>query len=82
MHDGGKHVMVKVFEETVKRPIRRKWNGYIKTTIMGNQKIIIKKINKVCNHGKAFTFHDDEGAYHGAIGKSFPAGLGKLRDRG
>lgn len=53
--------MIKVFEEAVKSPIRRKGFGKIKTAVMGNQKVVVKIINKICDQGKAFAFHDNKG---------------------
>lgn len=38
---------------------------------MGNEKIIIEIIDKVSDHGEAFTFHDKEGTDHGMAGKAF-----------
>jgi len=38
---------------------------------MGNEKIVIEIIDKVSNHGEAFTFHGNEGTNHGVAGKAF-----------
>ncbi len=38
---------------------------------MGNEKIVIEIIDKISDHGEAFTFHDNEGTDHGMVGKTF-----------
>ena len=38
---------------------------------MGNQKVVIKIIDKVCYHGKTVTFHNNKGTDHGMVGKAF-----------
>lgn len=38
---------------------------------MGNEKIVIEIIDKISDHGEAFTFHDNEGTDHGMAGKTF-----------
>ncbi len=38
---------------------------------MGNEKVVVKIINKVCYHGEAFAFHDNEGTDQGMVGKTF-----------
>ena len=69
-------MVVKLLKEAVKSPVRWKWHGYVKTTIMSNQKVIIKIINKVCDYGKVFAFHDNECTDYSVVGKSFPSVLG------
>lgn len=51
--------MVKGFEKAVKEPVKGKGTGNINPTVMGNEKVVVEIIDKVKNHGKAFTFHDD-----------------------
>ena len=63
--------MVKIFQEEVKSTVRRKRQGNSKAAVMGNEKIVIEIIDKVSNHGEAFTFHDNEGTNHGVVGKTF-----------
>lgn len=47
--------------------------GKYQSAVMGNKKIVIEIIDKVGNHGEAFTFHDDEGTNHGMVGFLFMA---------
>lgn len=42
--------MVKMFEETVKSPVRGERHGDIKTAVMGNEKVVVKVIKKVSDH--------------------------------
>ena len=74
--------MVKVFEETVKGPIRRQRSGDVKTAVMGNKKVIVKVVNKIRNHRETFAFHDNESADHGVVGETFPSGFGKFGEKG
>lgn len=67
--------MVKVFEETVKSPVRWKRNSNIKTAVMGDEEVIVEVINKFRNHGKPFTFHDNKGTDQSMIGESFASGF-------
>ena len=82
MHNAGKKVIVKVFEEAIKSPIRRQWSGYVKTAVMGNEKVIVKVVNKIRNHRETFAFHDNESADHSVIGESFASGFGEFRNKG
>lgn len=66
--------MIKVIEEMVKSPVKWKGNGDIKTAVMGDEKVIVEAINKFCNHGKAFAFHDNKGTDHGMVRKAFTSG--------
>lgn len=45
--------MIEVHQKTVKCPIGREWLGNIKTTVMGNEKVVVQIICKVRYHGKA-----------------------------
>lgn len=74
--------MVKIFQEAVKSPVRRKRQGNIKAAVMGNEKIVIEIIDKISDHGEAFTFHDNEGTDHGMVGKTFSPGFGEFRYKG
>nr|DAV08309.1 MAG TPA: hypothetical protein [Bacteriophage sp.] len=38
---------------------------------MSNEKVVIQIINKVRNHGKAFTFHNDKSTNHSMVRKTF-----------
>ncbi len=49
---------------------------------MGNEKIVIEIIDKISDHGEAFTFHDNEGTDHGMVGKTFSPGFGEFRYKG
>ena len=71
-HDAGEDGMVEMIQETVKCPIRWKRSGNIKTTVMSNEKVVIQIINKVRNHGKTFTFHNNKRTNHSMVGKTFP----------
>jgi hypothetical protein len=62
--------MIKVNQETIKSPVGWKGNGNIKSTVMGNEKVIIQIINKVRNHREAFTFHNNKCTNHGVVRKS------------
>lgn len=72
--------MVKIFKEAVKGPVGGKRQGDVKTAVVRNEKVIVKVVDKVGNHGKAFAFHDDKGANHGVVGKAFPSGFGIWRN--
>lgn len=74
--------MVKMFEETVKSPIRGKRHGDIKTAVMSNEKVVVKVIKKVSNHRKAFAFHDNKGTDHSMVGKTLSSGSGVFLNRG
>ena len=75
LHDTGQDIMVKVIQETVKCPVRGKRQRNIKTAIVGDEKVIIEIIDKVSDHGKTFTFHDNKGTDQGMIGKAFAPGF-------
>ena len=60
-------LLSKFFQEAIKSPIRRKWTRNIKATKMRNQKIIVKIIDKIGNHGETFAFHDNKGTNHSVI---------------
>ena len=66
--------MVKVFQKTVKCPVRGKRQGDVKTAVVCDEKVVVQVIDKVGNHGKTFAFHNDKGTDHGMGGKTFPAG--------
>lgn len=74
--------MVEAFEETIKSPIRRKRKGDIKTAVISNEKVVVKIVDKVRNHGKTFAFHDNEGTNHRVAGKAFPSGFREFPDKG
>lgn len=63
--------MAETFEETIKSPIRRKRKRDIKTAVISNEKVVVKIIDKVSNHGKTFAFHDNEDTNHKVVGKVF-----------
>jgi len=71
LHDSGKDTVVKVFQKEVKSPIRGKLCRNIKTAIVCNEKVVVKVIEKVGDHGKAFTFHNSKGTDHSMSGKAF-----------
>ena len=64
--------MIEMNQETIKCPIRRKRLGDIKTAVMSKEKVVIQIVNKVRNHGKAFTFHNDKITNDSMVGKAFP----------
>ena len=66
-HDFRENFIIEIFQEAIKSPIRRKRTRNIKATKMSNQKIIVKIIDKVGNHGETFTFHDNKGTNHSVI---------------
>lgn len=66
-HNTGKYRVSQFSKETVKSPVRWKWNGNIESAVMGDEKVIVEVINKIRNHGKAFTFHDNKGTDHGMV---------------
>ena len=68
-------MLVKVFKETVKSPVRGERQRNIKAAVVGDEKVVIEIINKVSNHGKAFTFHNNKGTDHGMVGKAFTPGF-------
>jgi len=41
--------------------------GNVKIAKMSNEKVIVKIIDKVRNHGETFTFHNNEGTNHSVI---------------
>ena len=49
-------LLSKFFRKRSKSPIRRKWTRNIKATKIRNQKIIVKIIDKIGNHGEASHF--------------------------
>lgn len=63
----GKYRVIKVSEEAVKSPVRWKCNGNIKSVVMGNEKVVVEKVDKVRIHGNAFTFHNNIGTAHGMV---------------
>lgn len=75
-------MMVKVFEEMVKSPIRGKRYGNIKTAVMSKEKVVVKVIKKVSDHRKTFAFHDNKGTDHSMVGKTFSSGSGVFLNRG
>lgn len=80
-HDARKQVMAKIFKEAVKSPIRRQGTGYIKTAVMGNEKVVVQVIDKVGNHGKTFAFHNNKGTNHGMVRKAFSSCVCIFRNR-
>lgn len=82
MHNLGQKVMVKLFEESVKSPVRRERLGDIKTTKMSNDQVVVQIAYQIRNHGEAFNLHYNEGADHGTIGKPFTPGLRKRFNTG
>ena len=68
--------MVKIFQEAVKSPVRRKRQGDIKSAVMGNEKVVVKRISKVNYHGETFIFNDDERTNHGMLGKDSALAFG------
>ncbi len=74
--------MVKSFQETPKRPVRGKGFERVKTTKVGNQGIVMEKVDQGGNHGKPFTFHDKKRKNHSMGGKAFSSRLREFRDRG
>ena len=49
---------------------------------MGNEKVIVKVVNKIGNHRETFAFHDNESADHSVIGETFASGFGEFRNKG
>lgn len=80
LHDTGKDGVVEVFEETIKSPVRRKRLCNVKTAVMCDEKVIVEIINKIGDHGKAFTFHDNKRTDQGMIRKAFPSAGRILRN--
>ena len=48
--------------------VLRKRQGDIKSAVMGNEKVVVKRISKVNYHGETFIFNDDERTNHGMLG--------------
>ena len=67
-------------QKAVKCPIGRKGLRNIKTSVMGNEKVVIEIINKVGYHGKTFTFHNNKRTNHSMVRKTFPSGGRVLLD--
>ena len=74
--------MIKVFQEAVKCPVRRKRCRNIKATVVGNKKVVIKVVDQIGNHRKPFAFHHDESTDHGMRGKAPATSMRILRDKG
>ncbi len=72
--------MVKVFQETVKSPVRRQRQGNIKTIVVYDEKVVVEIIDKIGNQGEAFTFHYNKGTDHGMVGKAFVVSLWVFRN--
>lgn len=60
LHNVGENIMDEVFEETIKSSVKRKRQGDIKAAVMYDEKVIVEVINKICNHEKSFTFHNNK----------------------
>ncbi len=82
LHEIREEFVIKIFEKTVKRPIRRKRTRNIEAAKMSDQKVIVEVINEIGDHGEPFTLHNDEGTDHGMIGKAFSPGGRICRDAG
>ena len=74
LHDVGKNIMVKIFKEAFKSPIRWQRLQNVKATVVRDDEVVIKIINEICNHRKAFAFHNNKGADHGMVRKSLTPG--------
>ena len=48
---------------------------------MSNEKVVVQIIDKVGNHGKTFTFHNNEGTNHGMIRKAFSSRMRELLNK-
>ena len=44
---------------------KREGFSRVKTTKIGNQRMVMKKVNQGGNHGKPFTFYDKKRSWHG-----------------
>ena len=66
------------FDKPLQRPIGRQGFHNIKAAVMRNQQIILEIIQKVCDTGEAFTFHDDSRPELGMIGESSATGQGGI----
>lgn len=49
---------------------------------MSNKKVIVEVINKIRNHVKSFTFHNNKGTDHGMVRKAITPGRGVLLNEG
>lgn len=59
--------MVKIFEKTIKSPVRQNRQRNIKPAVMSDEKVIVQVIDKVGAPRESFTFHNDKGTNHRMI---------------
>ena len=52
----GKNIMVKIFKEAFKSPIRWQRLQNVKATVVCDDEVVIKIINEICNHRNGYFF--------------------------
>lgn len=77
----GKNRIIKVFQEAVKCPVRRKRCRNIKIAVVRNKNVVVEVVDQIGNHGNIFAFHNDESTDHGMGEKIFATSMRMLLNK-